>query len=260
MLLQYDFLKRVSSGAFFVAFDDRMHILIRYYITRKDTNKKMKKLSSNTRGSAHLIILVGAVVGVAVLGTLVMVIKANHHKSVSAVTTSSKTASNASSLKTPNDSTASTASPVATTSTTSTSSIAKTSTKTPTTPSSTPATSPASSTPAAQTPLSVLTTIIANLQSGSAEADVTANSVTVPGPISNAQARPIVFSVNGQTYFAYTQTTAPNFNLTAAQTASTMAVVKATVSSPALVKAYLDKTNNLTDANFHSDGFSTGGN
>jgi cytoskeletal protein RodZ len=112
---------------------------------------------------------------------------------------------------------------------------------------------------AAQTPLSVLTAIIADLEKG-ISANVTLNSVTVPGPIGNATARPLVFTFDGQQYFAYTQGTAPNFSLTAAQTANTMAIVKATVNNPPLITAYIDKSNNLTDPNFHLDGFSTGGN
>ncbi len=117
-----------------------------------------------------------------------------------------------------------------------------------------------SSTPATdQSPLSVLTTLITSMDSG-ASATVTASSVSVPGPISTAQARPIVFTANGQTYFAYTQGHAPNFNLTPSQTANTMAIVSATVSGPTLTSAHLDKSNNLVDPNFQVVGYSTSGN
>ncbi|MDB5170715.1 MAG: hypothetical protein JWO35_409 [Candidatus Saccharibacteria bacterium] len=125
---------------------------------------------------------------------------------------------------------------------------------------STPVASPSPSTPAAQTqtPLSVLTAIIANLQNG-ISADVTASTIAVPGPIGTAQARPIVFTANGQAYFAYTQGQKPNFNMTPSQTASTMAIVTAS-QNVAFVKAHLDKLNNLVDPDITAVGYSTGGN
>jgi len=129
--------------------------------------------------------------------------------------------------------------------------------------SSPPSSSSGSSAPATtptQTPLSALTAIITDLDNGTASANVTASSVTVPGPISNATARPIVFSVNGQTYFAYTQEQEPIFSTSASQTANSMAIVSATVGGPTLTQAHLDKTGILVDENEEAVGYSTGGN
>lgn len=107
------------------------------------------------------------------------------------------------------------------------------------------------------TPLSALTNIITNLDNG-VSTQVTASAVTIPGPISNATGRPIVFSVSGQTYYAYTQEQEPNFSTTAAQTASTMAIVNGT-KGVSVTPAYLDKGGILVDPNQVAVGFSTGG-
>ena len=112
--------------------------------------------------------------------------------------------------------------------------------------------------PTAAQQLNGLTTLVASLQKGG-QANVTAAAVTVPGPITNASARPLVFTVNGVIYFAYTQGSAPNFNHTSAAVAKTFAIVPATVKSPKLIGAHLDKLNNLVDANFKLAGYSTGG-
>ena len=111
------------------------------------------------------------------------------------------------------------------------------------------------------TPLSALTTIITNLKNNTAgAAQVTATNVNVAGPIGTATAQPIVFSVNGTVYFAYTQGTKPNFNQTAAQTANSMAITTGNINGVSLSQAHLDKSNNLVDENITAVGFSTGGN
>lgn len=126
-----------------------------------------------------------------------------------------------------------------------------------------PVTVPASTPPPVQpqTPLSVLTSVIAGLGNGQATQTTTAN-VAIPGPISTTQGRPIVFTANGQTYFAYTQGQKPNFNTTPAQTASTMAIVAepASDSGVTLTSAYLDKGSILVDPDQTAVGYSTGGN
>jgi len=83
----------------------------------------------------------------------------------------------------------------------------------------------------------------------------------IPGPISDATGQPIVFTANGQTYFAYTQEQQPNFNTTPAQTASTMAIVAepAADSGVALSQAHLDKTGILVDEDELAVGYSSGG-
>ncbi len=106
--------------------------------------------------------------------------------------------------------------------------------------------------------INALTSLITNMENGS-QANVTANNVSVPGPITTAQARPIVFTYNGQTYFAYRQGQPADFNTTPSQTANSMAIVTATVNGAALTQAHLDKANNLVDPDFQVVGYSTGG-
>lgn len=130
------------------------------------------------------------------------------------------------------------------------------------TPSQTPVT-PETNTPSpvpTQTPLSALTTVIDNLESGQS-ADITLNAVLIPGPITDATGQPIVFTANGQTYFAYTQEQEPNFNTTPSQTASTMAIVPepATDNDLVLSLANLDKSGILVDENGLAVGYSSGG-
>jgi hypothetical protein len=108
-----------------------------------------------------------------------------------------------------------------------------------------------------QTPLSTLTTIITNLDKG-VSTQVTASPVTIPGPISNATGQPIVFTLSGQTYYAYRQEQEPDFSTTPAQTASTMVIVDGT-KGVSVTPAYLDKGGILVDSNQVAVGFSTGG-
>ncbi len=110
------------------------------------------------------------------------------------------------------------------------------------------------------TALSTLISIITKLKNGSADAKVTTSSVEVPGPISTAHARPNVFTLNGKTFFAYTQTYAPDFSQSASTLANQMSLISATVKNPALTSAHLDKSGNLVDASIVAVGFSTGGN
>ena len=125
--------------------------------------------------------------------------------------------------------------------------------------SSSPATTP-SSTPSNPTifPLSALTTIITDLQNGEST-QVAASVISIPGPIGNALGQPIVFSLYGQTYFAYRQDQFPNFNTSPEQTANSMAIVDAT-QNVNLVSAYLDKSGLLVDPDQQAVGFSSGGN
>jgi hypothetical protein len=125
-------------------------------------------------------------------------------------------------------------------------------------PSASPAPAPAPST--SSTPMSVLTSLIADLDKG-AQVNVTSASVTVAGPISDAHARPIVFTANGQKYYAYRQGSAPDFSTTPAQTANTMAIISASGNSP-VVSAHLDKAGNLVDPDIsgYMVGYSMGGN
>ena len=122
-----------------------------------------------------------------------------------------------------------------------------------------PGPSPVSSPPpvSTQTPLEALTAICEQLDDGG-QANVTTAAITLPGPITNATGRPLVFSVDGHTYFAYTQETKPDFNQAAAQTAGSMAIVPAS-GSYSLTSAHLDKSANLVDENETAVGFSVGG-
>jgi hypothetical protein len=238
---------------------------------------KLKKISPQADGFAHIMVIVSAVVVLAIIGTGTYVYhhensdKAKPLASESRISTTPKLNTIAKTSATviqpgtsipASTSTSSTSTTPAQKVTTTTSPpAASTSTTTPTTTTTTSTTSSSPTPqPTAQTPLSALTAIITGLDNGTGFANVTSTSVTVPGPISNAQARPIVFTVNGQTYFAYTQGQEPNFNTTPAQTANSMAVVSATVSNPSLTQGHIDKTNLLVDENEEAVGYSTGGN
>jgi hypothetical protein len=107
-----------------------------------------------------------------------------------------------------------------------------------------------------------LTSIINDLDNGSQGAQITTTNVTIPGPISNAIGRPIVFSVNGKQYFAYTQGSAPNFGQSASATAGTMAIISATVNVTNFSQTHLNKSNILVDENSIglNVGYSSGGN
>lgn len=219
----------------------------------------MKLLKLDARGIVSHLIMGIASVGIVVVVIFVVVLNANHHSTKSVNQAASKASSSSATSKLGSSSPVQKVSTVAGTPGTSTSTPVKSTTTPQTKPTTSPNPNPSPTPSPAETPLHALTTIIADLENG-ISAQVTANSVDVPGPISTAQARPIVFTVNGQVYFAYTQGTPPNFNTSPSQTASSMAIVSATVSGAPLISAYLDKTNGLTDPNYHSDGYSTGGN
>jgi len=233
--------------------------MIKQKIQNSPTN-----INNKDDGFSHLMILLSILVVVAIGGVAYGVYVHNQNSQpvkLSATKTSQST--------TKSTTLASTSPETSTLSTQATSSVkpgtisaTKTSTTTTRTTSGTTTTAPASSVSpaAAATPLSVLTGIITNLDNGVSGAQVTASSITVAGPISNASARPLVFTVNGKTYIAYTQSQAPNFNQSAAQTAATMAIVPETSSVGSLEYAHLDKSNNLVDQNSAAVGYSTGGN
>jgi hypothetical protein len=129
---------------------------------------------------------------------------------------------------------------------------------TPSSGSASPAPATTNTTPAAN-PTTALTALVTSIKSGQ-NGQVTATSVTVSGPITDARARPLVFSVNGTVYFAYTQGSAPNFNQTVSQIVDSMAIVKGSISGISLSNARVDKAGNLVDENSSLVGFSTGGN
>lgn len=229
----------------------------------------MKHRPLDNRGFTHYVAVL-AVVTVAVIGgVFVMVLKAHNStnaRSAQASNTTSNSSSTGSSQKSPTEQTTANASPSNSSKTNAPSTQKTTTTSTSKSTASTGSSPASSSTPAAtpaptQTPLSVLTTLITNLDNG-AQVSITTSAVTVPGPISNAQARPIVFTANGKVYFAYRQGSAPNFTTSASQTASSMAIVAATVSNPPLEQAHLDKAANLVDPNISNNlvGYSQGGN
>jgi hypothetical protein len=119
-------------------------------------------------------------------------------------------------------------------------------------------TSPSQPQTQTQTPLSVLTAIISSLETGGS-VEVAAVNTEIPGPISDATGRPIVFTVGEQTYFAYSQEQGPNFTTTPADTASSMAIVPTNDSSISLTTAHLEKGSVLVDQNEVAVGYSTGG-
>jgi hypothetical protein len=112
-----------------------------------------------------------------------------------------------------------------------------------------------------ETPFSVLTGIVASLDKGG-QAKVAAKEIKIPGPINEAKGKPIVFKADGQTYFAYTQETEPNFNQKRpADVEGDMAIVKEpTVDDHMpLEYAHLDKIGELVNEDDALVGFSTGG-
>lgn len=213
----------------------------------------MKNNRLQTQGFAHyalaLVIVVVAVIGL----SFAVVVKRNHDASIKSNQTASYQNNTDSKNKLSTNTTPQSNLPVSSGASNTGPSPIATKPSNPA-PNNTGTSQPSSSTPVSnpktpQSPLAVLTTLIANLDNGS-QINVTASPVTVPGPITDAKARPIVFTANGQTYFAYTQGKAPDFTASASTTANTMAVVNATVSNPPLVQAHLDKVGNLVDPNF----------
>jgi hypothetical protein len=182
--------------------------------------------------------------------------------SVTAIPTSA-TSSSSSSASAPSSSASTQSSPTSPASTSSSSSSKTSSSSSQSSSSSnTPQTSSASPpTQTTVTPLSALTSVISGLDNGVA-AQITASNVTLAGPIGNAQGQPIVFTANGETYFAYTQGQKPNFNQSASATASSMAIMAepSSDSGVVLASANLDKGGILVDSNQEAVGYSTGGN
>lgn len=68
--------------------------------------------------------------------------------------------------------------------------------------------------------------------------------------------RPIVFTLNGQTYFAYTQDTPPNFGTSPSVTAASMTIVSTSDSGVNLSPAHIDSSDNLINANGVEVGYS----
>jgi len=214
------------------------------------------KLKVNNRGFAHHLVLIGLVIVLVLGGALWMVIRANNNKSAKS---NSQQSSNTDSNTTENNVSTPT---LKATAVVQEGTSQKTSTQ-PSTPATTTATTSNSSssgqatnsqTASTPTPLSTLTSIVTDLKNGKL-ADVTASEIDVPAAVSGTvKARPIVFSVNGTTYLAYTRVNPPNFNTSAETTANSMAIVQAS-GSASLVKAHLDKGNNLVDPDLKLVGY-----
>ena len=116
-------------------------------------------------------------------------------------------------------------------------------------------------TPKQETPLQALTNVVAGLEKGG-QAEITANAISIPGPISEAQGQPLVFQDGNNAYFAFTQDNAANFDQKRPpDVASDMAIVKEPSSDANISteSAHLNKTGQLVDANGTAVGYSTGG-
>lgn len=226
----------------------------------------MKIRQHGANGFAHYTILAAAVMAVAIVGVFVLVLrhsgtpKANLETASTAshsptkLSTSAQTTSGASSASP-------TTSQSAGSTTTTKSSTAKTSTGTRSTSASSSSSSGSSDTTQAkaETPTQALTDIINSLNAGGL-ANVTATSVSVPAAVSGTvSARPIVFTVNGATYFAYTRVNPPNFNTDASTTVNSMVIVPAS-GSYSLVTAYVGKTGYLTGPNSEYVGYTPSSN
>ncbi len=218
-------------------------------------NNRKNNIKNNQEGFAHAMIVI-AVVVVALIVVIGVIVVRNNKKTNdknSITNKTSQTTKDNNSTKTSE----SKASPLAAQSTfVSSPAASKPATSSSgSTGSTTPTTNP---TPAA-TPTTALTALVTSLKSGQ-NGQVTSTSVTVSGPITDATARPLVFSVNGTVYFAYKQGSSPNFTQTVSQIVDSMAIVKGSISGISLSNARVDKVGNLVDENSNTVGFSTGGN
>lgn len=223
----------------------------------------------NSKGFIHYAILF-PVAAVVIIGAIFVFVKDHHQEPrytlVTPVSSTSKMSNLGEATATPkaNTSLSTNAGPAPTTqpaSNTGPAANTPTSSTGNNTPSTSPVSNPPVSNPAPQpTPLSVLTSLIAATDQG-ATMVITSNVITVPGPVTNAQARPIVFSLNGQLYFAYRQGIAPDFSTTPDQTASTMAIVKVAGFNPTTEQGHLNKAGVLVDENSMGTlvGYSQGG-
>lgn len=122
-------------------------------------------------------------------------------------------------------------------------------------------TRPAHNQPTETSEFNALTQVITGLEQGK-QADVVANNINVPGSISDAIGRPLVFRVGNQTYYAYTQGHEPNFDQKrAGDVANGMAIVEKpkTDSQISLGTAHLNKDGVLVDQNMLAVGYSIGG-
>ena len=221
----------------------------------------MNIVKLNTKGITHLVVLAVAV-AVVIGGIGVAVFKASHHSTNLSNAATHHSSSQQSKLNS-DASHASAITPAATPSassvkpTTTTKSPAKTTGSSGSSSSSTTQTQTTPPPPPPTPVVTCLTTAISNLDNG-ASVNITSSAVTVPGPVGDATARPIVFSCNGQSYFAYHQGSAANFNTPAATTANTMAYPAAS-GSYTLTQAHLDKAGNLVDEDENGSqvGYST---
>ena len=247
----------------------------------------MSKHCTNQHGFAHYILVIGIFAVVVIGGVFGTVLTARNNANVNAaqqkVTTNAKTKSKVK-LNAATESKAEAASDIKPTEN-QTPRTSTTVTKAPSTPVS--ATSPstnystsvnytAPATPAASTTsqgdtyqnqLLELTNIIDSLQKniGTSSIYITASPVSVPGPVSSATARPIVFGNDkllAKTYFAYMQGAPINFTGSASSIAGKMAIVVASGSYSTQPSAYINKSGVLQDTamSTYLVGYSTGGN
>lgn len=215
----------------------------------------MKRIKSND-GFAHYFFVILVVVVALTASVFALVLKAHNQAAAShavtpdsaaqgGLTTNAQTQAGTTAINVP--------APTTSSSHTSTNSSSKSTSTTGSSSSSSQSTTPSHNT-ATQTPTSVLTTVVTNLEKG-VSADVTASDVNVPAAVSGSvPARPLVFTVNGTTYYAFTRVNPPDFNTSVATTVDSMAIVVAS-GKPALTQAHLDKSGNLVDANFKLVGY-----
>ncbi|MGH7234493.1 MAG: hypothetical protein ACREF7_03560 [Candidatus Saccharimonadales bacterium] len=115
--------------------------------------------------------------------------------------------------------------------------------------------------PVASLEFKALTKTIAGLDQGKS-AHVAENNIALPGPINEAQGRPLVIEVGAKTYLAYSQDAQPNFDQKRpADVAGEMAIVqepKVDLNMP-LESAHLNKSDVLVDEDQVAVGFSSGG-
>ena len=218
-------------------------------------NNRKNNIKTNQEGFAHAMIVIAVVVValIVVIGAIVLRNNKKSNEKNSITDKTSQTTKDNNSTKTSESKT----SPLDAQSTF----VSSPTTSKPATPSSgsaNPAPATTNTTPAA-TPTTALTALVTSIKSGQ-NGQVTATSVNVPGPITDATARPLVFSVNGAVYFAYKQGSSPNFTQTVSQIVDSMAIVKGSISGISLSNARVDKVGNLVDENSSLVGFSTGGN
>lgn len=231
----------------------------------------MKRSSVNDRGFTHILVLGVAVVVILSVGIVFTLVNRADRHTIQANAQAANSSAKAASKINDTSSAKSTASPASTSpnasstlpsSTSSTKAPAVASKSSSSTPhgsssSSTPTSnsSGSASTPApAPTPQSVLTSIVISLSDGGS-ANVTTSDVAVPAAVfGSVEARPIVFSANNITYFAYTRVNPPNFNTSTDATVSSFVITPAS-GTYTLVQAHVNKSGYLNGPNMENVGY-----